>query len=205
MSRVSMYVDGFNLYFGLRSAGWRKYYWLDLPALGKTFLRDSQQLVAVHYFTSRIRDNGKNAQDRQRQNDYLDALALRGVMTQEGHYLEKERTCRKCGSTWRDYEEKMTDVNIAMQLLSDAHDDVFDIAFLVSGDSDLTTPVRRVRQALPSKKVIVLFPPKRHSKQLEATATASFRINETSLGKSQLPLKINKPNGHVITRPLYWQ
>ena len=30
MSRVIVYIDGFNLYFALRSKGWRKYYWLDL-------------------------------------------------------------------------------------------------------------------------------------------------------------------------------
>ena len=30
MERVSVYVDGFNLYYGLRSRGWRRYYWLDL-------------------------------------------------------------------------------------------------------------------------------------------------------------------------------
>ena len=36
MSRVVAYVDGFNLYFGLRSKGWKKYYWLDLCALATT-------------------------------------------------------------------------------------------------------------------------------------------------------------------------
>ena len=30
--RVAVYVDGFNLYYGLRSKGWRRYYWLDLHA-----------------------------------------------------------------------------------------------------------------------------------------------------------------------------
>ena len=35
MSRVILYVDGFNLYFGLRSKGWRKYYWLDLVHLAR--------------------------------------------------------------------------------------------------------------------------------------------------------------------------
>lgn len=39
----------------------------------------------------------------------------------------------------------MTDVNIAIQLLGDAFDDKFDVALVISGDSDLTTPVRRVR------------------------------------------------------------
>ena len=28
MERVISYIDGFNLYFGLRSKGWRRFYWL---------------------------------------------------------------------------------------------------------------------------------------------------------------------------------
>ena len=33
VERVIAYVDGFNLYFGLKSKGWQRYYWLDVPAL----------------------------------------------------------------------------------------------------------------------------------------------------------------------------
>ncbi|MGC9237687.1 MAG: hypothetical protein ACP5GF_12445 [Thiomonas sp.] len=40
--------------------------------------------------------------ERQRQNDYLQALALRGVRCQFGHYLHKTRHCRQCGATWPD-------------------------------------------------------------------------------------------------------
>ena len=31
--RVAVYVDGFNLYYGLKSKGWRRFYWLDIRAL----------------------------------------------------------------------------------------------------------------------------------------------------------------------------
>jgi len=67
MSRVVAYVDGFNLYFGLRSKGWKKHYWLDLCALATTLLKPGQTLTGVHYFTSRIRANGHNVADMQRQ------------------------------------------------------------------------------------------------------------------------------------------
>jgi hypothetical protein len=33
MERVIAYVDGFNLYFGLKSKGWQRYFWLNIPAL----------------------------------------------------------------------------------------------------------------------------------------------------------------------------
>ena len=38
-------IDGFNLYHGLRSKGWKKYYWLDLWALAERFLRPGQTLA----------------------------------------------------------------------------------------------------------------------------------------------------------------
>ena len=41
--RVAVYVDGFNLYYGLRSKGWRRYYWLDLRSLSEQLLRPGQR------------------------------------------------------------------------------------------------------------------------------------------------------------------
>ncbi|WP_205736237.1 NYN domain-containing protein [Acidiferrobacter sp. SPIII_3] len=89
MSRVTVYIDGFNLYFnlyfGLRSRGLRKYYWLDLVALARALLKPGQTLQGVHYFTSRIRANGRNLADRQRQTTYLEALGtLPGLQTLPG-------------------------------------------------------------------------------------------------------------------------
>jgi hypothetical protein len=112
--RVAAYVDGFNLYFGLKDAGFKRYYWLDVVALAGSLLKPDQRLVATHYFTARIRDNGRNVADRKRQGTYLEALELEGARCQFGHYLEKTRECRRCHSTWLDYEEKMTDVKIVL-------------------------------------------------------------------------------------------
>lgn len=205
MSRVISYIDGFNLYFGLKNKGWKRYYWLDLPGLCERFLRPEQQLERTHYFTSRIRDNGRNTTDQKRQSTYIDALRSRGVKVHEGHYLEKKRQCRQCKCTWADYEEKMTDVNIAVQLLSDAFDDAFDTAFLVSGDSDLTTPIERVLARFPQKQIVVLFPPDRHSSQLKRAATGYLAIPEAKLRASQLPDRLTTATGFVLERPGSWK
>lgn len=205
MQRVIAYVDGFNLYFGLKQSGFKRYYWLDVAMLARSLLKPGQQLVATHYFTARIRDNGRNAADQKRQNTYLEALALQGVQCQFGHYLEKTRECRKCGAQWLDYEEKMTDVNIAIQLLNDAFDDAFDVALVISGDSDLTTPIRRVRKRFPHKRIIVIFPPNRYSSELKRCATGYLTIGEDKLRASQLPETIAKPDGFKLNRPAPWR
>lgn len=206
MSRVIAYVDGFNLYFGLKAKGWKKHYWLDLNGLATSLLKPGQTLAGVHYFTSRIQANGRNVADMQRQSDYLDALAtLPSLTIHYGHYLQKSRRCHSCGATWMDYEEKMTDVNIAMQLLADAFDDHFDTALVISADSDLTTPVRQVRARFPAKRVIVAQPPGRNSVQLAGAATAAFTISETKVRQNQLPAAVTTASGYVIQCPAHWR
>ena len=205
MQRVMAYVDGFNLYFGLKDSGFKRYYWLDVASLAQSLLKPGQALSATHYFTARIRSNGHNSADQKRQNDYLEALALQGARCQFGHYLQKTRRCRQCGATWPDFEEKMTDVNIAIQLLGDAFDDAFDVALIVSGDSDLTTPIRRVRERFPNKRLIVAFPPGRYSSELKRNASGYLTIGEDKLRASQLPDPLIKPDGFVVSRPTSWR
>ena len=121
MNRVISYIDGFNLYFGLKSKGWNKYYWLDLAGMSSALLKQGQSLQHCHYFTARIRNSGGASRDAIRQSIWLDALdTLADQTSHYGHYLRKRRTCRHCGAQWTTHEEKMTDVNIAVQLLSDA-------------------------------------------------------------------------------------
>jgi hypothetical protein len=54
-----------------------------------------------------------------------------------GRYQHKTRVCRECGCTWTQYEEKETDVNIAVSLVADTAAGTSDIALIVSTDSDL--------------------------------------------------------------------
>ena len=72
MERVKAYVNGFNLYHGLKTRHGHKYLWLDLQALAVRLLKPSQHLVAVEHFTARVRNQ---AESEQRQAVYLDALA----------------------------------------------------------------------------------------------------------------------------------
>ena len=116
-----MYVDGLNLYHGLKSRSWRRYYWLNLRRLAERLLRPGQSLVMVRYFTARFLPRSHDPDQPQRQDTYLKALeTLPDLTIQHGYHLPKTGTCRQCGATWATFEEKMTDVNIAVALLHDA-------------------------------------------------------------------------------------
>jgi len=204
MRRVISYIDGFNLYFGLKSKGWKKYYWLDLVAMSKSLLKPDQVLEHCHYFTARV-SAGSPSQSSRRQSLWLEVLETRpGLTTHFGHYLPKDQRCRACGATWTSYEEKMTDVNIASQLLVDAYEDQFDTALVISGDSDLSTPVERIRDQFPGKRVIIAFPPARRSAQLQRVAHGTLVIGEDKLRQNLLPSPIANASGYLIHRPVEW-
>ena len=99
----------------------------------------------------------------------------------------------------------MTDVNIAIQLLADTFDDTFDTALIISGDSDLTTPIRRVRERFAQKRLIVAFPPGRFSSELKRCASGYLTIGEDKLRAGQLPEQLTKPDGYVLARPATWR
>lgn len=74
MQRVTAYIDGFNLYFGLKSKGWRRYYWINPRALALNLLRSEQQLTAVKYFTARISGPSRDPGKKKRRNTLLEAV-----------------------------------------------------------------------------------------------------------------------------------
>ena len=206
MQRVAVYIDGFNLYYGLRSKGWRRYYWLDLRRMAKSLLQPDQELAMVRYFTARALPEPQDPGKVLRQQTFLEALeTLPELYIHYGKYARKSYTCHNCGATWKTYEEKMTDVNIAVELLGDVQNKVFDRAIIVSGDSDLTGPVTAVRSRYPDKEVVVAFPPDRVSKQLRQVSTASYVIGRKNFRDSQLPDRVTRADGYVLTRPSSWR
>lgn len=203
--RVIVYIDGFNLYYGIHSKRWHRYYWLNVQQLAQNLLKPGQSLVATKYFTSRVSSTPRDPNKSDRQNTYLEALgALPDVEIYYGHYLEKTVECFTCKAKWRMPEEKMTDVNIAVEMMVDSFRDQWDTALLSSGDSDLVAPITNVRRMLPEKRVVVVFPPNRHSVQLQKVAHAYFTIGRRKLAVSQLPETVRKADGFELTRPVEW-
>ena len=203
-SRVVCYVDGFNLYHGLRSRGWRKYYWLDVWALAERFLKPGQLLRKLVYGTARIKDDPEGLA---RQLIYLDALQshLPGIDIVYGHYLSKQVRCLACGARYVRHEEKMTDVNLACCLLIDAMDDRFDVAMMISADGDLVPPVKVIRDRWPEKRVIAIFPPGRWSDALKRVAHGRKRVGEADLRQSRLPEIVPLSGGRFAEKPLEWR
>lgn len=204
MSKIITYIDGFNLYFGMKAKYGDKYLWLDIEALSESLIRPKDDLLTTKYFTSRVTNNPPK---EKRQRTYLDAL-LYGTHTEifYGRFkvIANEIVCHNCGHTSDLVNEKMTDVQIATQLLTDAFTDKFERAIIISGDTDLIPAIVAVKKHHPGKEIGVYFPPERHSRELEGYADFHGIIGKTKLRESQLPPNIKKPDGYVLKRPDIW-
>lgn len=200
--RVKIYLDGFNLYFGMKDMGWQRYYWLNVYKLAQEIMPKGAELVGVSYFTSHVTGSpGK----QKRQNDYLEALQTTPTQIIYGKYISEPYYCYSCANEAFTFKEKMTDVNIAVEMMEDAFVDRFDKALLISGDSDLTPPIAKIRKLFPEKEINVWFPPERKSSELKKAASNTFDINRTLLRDSQFPEEVTKADGYVLRRPEKWE
>ena len=202
MQRVIGYIDGFNLYYGLKQRKWHQFYWIDPFALVAALLPPSQQLVGVKYFTARVRQPKTK---RDRQSKFLDAI---GAHSQAeiilGKFYRKPRQCRSCHITWTTFEEKMTDCAIASHMVADAFRDEFDAAVLVGGDTDLVPPVKMIRRWFPEKRITAWFPPARKNQAVTDACHDEGNINGDHLAAAVMPDSIEVAEGVHIERPPQW-
>ncbi|MBN8853637.1 MAG: hypothetical protein BGO55_12060 [Sphingobacteriales bacterium 50-39] len=201
MKRLNVYIDGFNLYFGMVNSGLSSCKWLDVQSLAMNIKSDSHILNETKYFTSRI---SNNPDKQKRQNIYLEALQTTSISIMYGQFRNQPMKCTQCSYFWYDSKEKMTDVNIATSMMTDAFTDNFDVAFLISGDSDLVPPVAAIRSLFPQKEIWVVLPPGRESNALKKVASGSFVLGKKKLQQSQLPNEVTSKYGMVLKKPPSW-
>lgn len=200
--RVLGYIDGFNLFGGLKESGWTRYLWYDPCLLVSNLLTPQQVLVGVKYFTTRLSGPGDSWEC---QKTFLEALECQSkCVVHFGQYQRDPRSCPQCGASSLVWKEKMTDVNIAVEIVSDGFQDAYDTALLISGDSDLVPALQKLK-VMSGKRKVVAFPPKRTSRSLAAVCPANFVIGRAKLAASQFPDEVVKPDGTRLHRPLPWR
>lgn len=203
MKRVCAYIDGFNLYHAIDDLRDHRLKWLDLHSLMQVFTDPKvHEIRAVNYFSA-YADWLQGAKKRHKA--YVTALESVGVTAVMGNFKPKDRTCKSCKVTWTGHEEKETDVNIALSLLDDAYNDKYDVAFLVSRDSDLVPALKLVRARFPKKQIKIITPPnQKHSKEMAQIVGDKnlAEIKRIHLERNQLPeFVVNSTGKTVASRP----
>ena len=204
--KTYVYIDGFNLYYGaLRKT---RYKWLDLAKFCQTIL-PNDYIVEIKYFTAKVSGNRRNPDSPIRQQVYLRALnTLPNVSVIFGHFLTHSVPMTVSNANpirWVKVdktEEKGSDVNLASHLLRDGFKGQYELAVIVSNDSDLREPVRIVRQDL-NLPVGIINPHQTHSRELQEFATFIKRVREVDLANSQFSDPLEDSKG-TFRKPRGW-
>ena len=198
LKRLSVYIDGFNLYHAIAALGKHKLKWINMKTLAGQFLRQDECLASVNFFTAIL---NWNADKQKRHINYITALRAVGVTVHEGHFKKSRKMCNEYGRNCPFYEEKQTDVSIAISIVADALNDRFDRALLITADSD-QLPVAKFFASVPHKKLSLAFPPGRASQARELGAHIQDRreITEGRLANCLLPRTVLDHAG----KPVAW-
>ena len=211
MRKTIVYVDGFNLYYALKKVNAK---WLDIGALCDRLLTEND-IIAIKYFTARVKSRVGDLDIHVRQNAYLEALKTNPkIDVIFGHFLTSNVWMVKVTDEGKPLnvikkvqviktEEKGSDVNIATHLLVDGFQNRYDAAAVITNDSDLKLPIEKVRTVL-KKTVGVICPHEKPSKELLKAASFFKTIKPATYLDCQLPEKIILPN-RSIRKPEAWK
>jgi len=203
MANVYVLVDGFNFYHALdTNPTYHCYKWLSLIKLSKCFILGNDHLEGVEYFTTLATwDPAKVARHRL----FIKANETEGVKVIYGQFKRKQRKCPECLKLIRTFEEKQTDVNIALRLFELAVQDRYDKAIIISGDTDLIPAVKVVQKTFPAKKVGVLLPIGRASEDLKQQTDFHHKMKLQHLISSRFEDRIVLADGSTLDCPTSWK
>ncbi|MDH4459332.1 MAG: NYN domain-containing protein [Nevskia sp.] len=213
-----MYVDGFNLFYAALSGSHFK--WLDLFSLFQDRVLDAEAKVEhVRYYTAPIKASAADDPHAPiRQQRYLRALrAYRPAQITicEGFIQRTSPRLRlaepiqglRAGELVKvlQFTEKQTDVNLAVDLLSDAWRGLMDQAVICSNDSDLAGALQALRRDHPALRIGLVAPigdARYVSTDLKRHAHWHKVLGPAHLAAAQLPDQVP---GTPLTRPSEWE
>jgi len=201
LDKVSIFIDGFNLYHAINKNHLKKYKWLNFYSLFNHFLRGTEIIENIYFFTALAYWNQGKVK---RHSIYIKALMEYNVKIVKGAFRKKDKYCAICKNRTKTHEEKETDVNMAIYLLRGAFLNEYENAMILSADSDLVPVVKEIKNLFPDKEICIIIPPFRKAELLKKCANRTIKLKENHLKQHQLPLSINCKNGDVITKPIEW-
>ena len=213
--KTIIYIDGFNLYYRLKHTPYR---WLNIEKLSQFYLDTKQnQIVKIKYFTALVKEQAGDPSNISRQHRYLRALkTLSNLEIIFGQFKKRQVTGLKCYLenekfteskelvTISKWEEKESDVNIAGHIISDAYENRYDCAVLMSNDTDLKMPLKLVKKNL-KKQVGIISPRRNMHVELREASHFQKRISNKVLEECQFPETMKDDKGEFFCPPKWKQ
>ncbi len=206
-NRVNFYIDGFNYYHKIdqyEKISGKCFKWLDYASLCSSFLLPHQVLNKIYFFTAVTDHFGRGSFDRHKK--YIKALRSKNIEIVQG-YFRIDKTKMKP-------VEKQTDANIVAYMIEGAFTNQYDVAFIMSGDSDLVPAIKVIkRNQQTANKIIGFIPPPfegrkrkksynplaiQNVSELNAVCDFQKNLELKTLGYHQFPNKVYDHRGNLV-------
>jgi uncharacterized LabA/DUF88 family protein len=141
IKRVAVYMDGSNLYYKLKDLGIKNITYFQYGNLAKWLTGEDRTVIAKRYYIGAVRAKEKDKKARKMQESQVRLFNHLGLKS-EGYSVQRGYLMKNDGV----YHEKGVDVKIAVDLLVGAYENIYDVAILVSSDTDLIPAIQKVKQ-----------------------------------------------------------
>ena len=226
-TRTFVYIDGFNLYHGVNKLADKTLKWCNLSKLFYNFTQPNEKIHSIKFFTSRPTHINSDIQKLHRHDNYTKIQKDLGIEIINGKFAKREVRCKSCNNhglqcnecnknKLYEHEEKQTDVNLAIKVLSDAFIYKPKNIIICSADTDFIPVINTIKEYKLSKQIKIVIPPQSPIHNDIRIALANFYkikvnsgneklsisiMNDIHLQKSKLPNSITLQDGTVITNP----
>lgn len=139
--RVAVYIDGSNFYFKMKDLGWRSN---DLSKFNyrgfSEWLARGRALCSCRYYIGLVRTSVGNEKGQELRK--IQQRLFVYLKSSEQNFIINTGYLMKSGGS---YHEKGVDVKLAVDLLVGAYDNLYDVAVVLSSDTDLIPAIKKVK------------------------------------------------------------
>ena len=190
-----IFIDGSNLYHGLKEViGTAK---IDFAKFGDILAR-GRRLEKIYYYNAPLAQTKKNIEAYKAQQRFFNSLKFvpnlickLGRLEKRVIEIEHEGIAKILGRERVTFPvEKGVDINIAVDMLTSAYDNAYDVAILVSGDGDFAVAVEAVKKL--NKPVECAFFKAKKCFHIQKVASRFIPLDKNYLLSCILPEEKNK-------------
>jgi len=168
--KIAIYIDGSNFYFSVKKTFNSK---IDIEQFCKK-LAENNELIKINYYIAPVQrlDNPEMYAEQQKFFEKIKKLKKLNLIFGR---LEKHKKDGKLI-----YTEKATDVNLALDLVLDAIDNLYDKALIISNDVDFSGVISSVINRFDKKIIYIAIGNKKSiSYHLKKSASSTLIVDNT--------------------------
>jgi len=210
MKNTIVYIDGYNFFYSIKN------HWLENKADNDICLawcdfarlvveqifadRKGYRLAKIRYFTAKVPSNPKYSREKEAQKVWLEALsAVPNLEIHYGFFTQKTKYPKE-------RQEKQTDVNIAVEMITDSFEADCTHAILITNDADLQPAAEKIIKKMSFEIWVPPFVDKNAAWRsfCKKHKLPYHQLSRDMLFASRLPEQVSTSDGSVEC-PKYWR